>query len=248
MENREKQRVAQDENRRVQEEARKRAAEDAAKREAEEQRRALHERTQAEKNRLEDQRRQQDEHLRNQREAILRAEAERVIKMEEMHRQIQFSRQQAVAQMNEEKENRERLERLRVEVDSRQTYNNKSVVSKPTRVQAPRPPRASGNARSGATFSPQDFLDHQVLFVYSNRAAIDEKLPGVPFTKRAEGVYFLGGRKCTIEEVGGSLYVRKGQQFEPLLEWLEKTERVEGLRAKGAKSAQLFITSRQGVF
>jgi len=151
------------------------------------------------------------------------------------------------------------LERLRQEVDNQQAHRsapNKSQVRAPAlRASAapvarqPQRNQRDAPARSGAAFHPQDFLDHQVLELYHSRASPDDKLPSVPFTKKAESLYFLGCRKCAVEDLQGLLYVKKGQDYIPLQEWFEKTERVEGLRLKGAKSAAtFFVFQQQGVF
>jgi len=136
--------------------------------------------------------------MKNQREAILRAEAERNAKMEEMHRQIQAARQAAVSQMQEEKKNRERLERLRQEVDNQQVQRSgpkpqarsaQAAPFRPPPQQQPRQRQGASTARSGAAFYPQDFLDHQVLEIYQSRNAPDDKLPPVAFTKKGVIVF-----------------------------------------------------------
>jgi len=58
-------------------------------------------------------------------------------------------------------------------------------------------------------------------------------------------LYFVGCKKCAVEDLNGVLYVKKGQDYVPLQEWIEKIERVEGLRLKGAKSAQTFFVFQQ---
>jgi len=227
------------------EEALRKASEDALRREAEEKRRMLQQAAIQERQRIDEQRKQAEEHLRNQREAILRAEAERTAKMEEMHRQIQLTRQQAVAQIEADKANRERLERLRQEVDNQQM--SRVAQKKPVVQRAPvaRQPRvAAGSASSEAAFSPQDFLDHEVLSVYTDRGAPDSRYPPVPFTKKGDATYCMGSKRCVVEEGRSGLLVRN----ESLQEWMEKAERLEGIRLNGLKTATTFVVLQQHGF
>jgi len=248
-EQREKEEKIRQEQARIAEiERRKREAEEAANRAKEEQLRMLQNHALQEKAKLEEQRRQVEEALKVRKEAIARAEAERVARMEEMHVQIQKTREVAASQIAIEKENRERLERLRKEVDAQQVsnYGNKPKVVVPV-VRATPVNRGGTPARSGANFAPQTSLDYSVFTIYHSRSAPDEQLPSVTFSRRGEGLFFLGVKKCVIEEMPGGVYVKKGQDYEPLQQWLERNERVEGLRLKGLKSANTFVSFQQSV-
>jgi len=111
-----------------------------------------------------------------------------------------------------EKAQRERLEKLKQEVDQQQNRNvAKPTNSRPAPVSRPAPTRvcrANAEGRSGANFYPQSSLDHEVLNAYHSREQPDESLPIVPFSRRSEGVFFLGLRKCEIEEHGSTLLVK----------------------------------------
>jgi len=205
------------------------------------------------KKKIDDQRRQAEELLKNKRDAIARAESERQQKMQEMHNEIQKARDAQMAQMALDKANRERIERLRIEVESGVSQRVATSASKQpvSRAAAPTPVRRPVGDQAGAKgagFAPESFLAHQIFGAYCSRNPPDEKLPVVTLTKRSEGLFFLGTRKCQIQDESGVLYVKQGEKYEEFVTWLEKNERTEALRAKGLKSAQTVFAFQRGAF
>jgi len=200
-------------------------------------RRSLEDNARREKLRLEEQRRRQEENLRRQRDAVLREEQERQNEYERLHLTLQRDKETTLQNLATEKANRERIEALRKEMDSRQaTPLKRKVDAPPARSAAVQRPRLIA-ATSSASFYPQTSMDYDVLGVYNNRQPVAGNLPPVTFSKKQEGLYFLGQRKCVIVEVDGSLYVKLGQGHEDFLSWLEKTEKVEALRMRGMSTA-----------
>jgi len=202
----------------------------------------LQEAAKRERNRLEEQRRQYEEQIRVQREAVLRAEEERMRRLEEAQEQIQRNREAAMKKIAEERRDRERLENLRMEVENKTRKQVPQVQASQPKKTTERKVSARTNGDSSGTptsFTPKTYEDFEILRVIQSRTPPDPSLPAVPFTKRAEGVYFLGLRKCLIEEFDYQYMVKVGSSHEDLISWYERNERLEGLRSRGMKAAQI---------
>jgi len=105
--------------------------------------------------------------------------------------------------------------------------------------------RIGGDAKTNANFEPKTYMDQIVYGEYCSRSALDASLPPVPFTRKDEGLFYLGLRKCEIELVNDVPFVKQGGHLENFVSWLEKVERVEALRSKGMKSANMMFTFQQ---
>jgi hypothetical protein len=251
-------RLREQEEKRIAEDRRLKLAEEERRKAIEEQQRRLQEAAEKERSRLSEQRKQYEEQIRIQREAVLKAEEERMRRLEEAQREIARRREEAMRELAIEKENRLRIERLKEEVErqqlskrvqSQQPVQKKQPDSK-QRAIIPRVAtnRESENEDSQSTFQPKSYDDYQILEIYNSRQQPDPSLPSIPFSKRGK-VFYLGLRKFEIIEDGGDFYVKLGNGNEDLLSWIEKTEKVEGLRTKGLNAAKLFhVAQMQGVF
>eukprot|EP01126_Amoeba_proteus_P059413 TRINITY_DN7757_c0_g3_i2.p1 TRINITY_DN7757_c0_g3~~TRINITY_DN7757_c0_g3_i2.p1 ORF type:complete len:170 (+),score=37.87 TRINITY_DN7757_c0_g3_i2:156-665(+) len=160
-----------------------------------------------------------------------------------MRRQIAREKETALQKIAEERANRERLEALKKEVESKTTSLPIKPVTLPPRQQhAPKPVVNQNQAANAANFDAQSELDKEVLEIYGSRQALPNKLPPVKFSKIEDGVYLLGSRKITVEILEGSVYVKLGTNREDFLSWLEKIEKVEALRIRSFNSANTFCS------
>jgi len=167
-----------------------------------------------------------------------------------MQKTLQKDKEAVMQNIATEKADRARIDALRKEVESRQVTPLKRKVDIPTSVRSPPSQRPRLTlANSAAAFVAETPLDSQVLNIYHHRQPVSGKdLPSVPFTKKAEGLYFLGQRKCAVEVVEGRVCVKLGQSYEDFQSWLEKAERVEALRIRSLKTANNLFTLQQAGF
>jgi len=124
------------------------------------------------------------------------------------------------------------------EPQPRGEIQRKPAQSKPL-IQAPKPQtKIPGKKSTAEVFVPRTYTDFQILQLYNSRTLPDPSLPPVSFTKKGtEGVYFLGIRKCVVEEVDCEYLVKTGSSYQSFVSWIEATERVEALRSRAMSSA-----------
>jgi len=163
--------------------------------------------------------------------------------MLDMHVALKRQKEDAFRQMEQERRDRERREQLRREHE--ESLSRPQARPKLQNVQQPAPrfvpKRKLESARQGNPFEPSDDRDEAVLNAYASRSAPDASLPNVPFVKR-NGTYWLGQRRCDCAVVDNvDVVVILGNCAVPFMDWIEKAERVEGLRIKGLQSAQSMI-------
>jgi len=87
-------------------------------------------------------------------------------------------------------------------------------------------------------FQPENDLDNFVIQTYLSRNKHTLELPDVTFTKgKKEGSYFIGQRRINLDYIDSEVVVIQGNNFKPFQPYLEKQERVEGLKLKALNSA-----------
>jgi len=236
------------------EERRLKESEEERRKAIEEQQRRLQEAAQRERNRLEQQRKQYEEQIRIQREAILKAEEERMFRLQEAQDQTAKNREVAMKKIAEEREARARLEKLKLEVNERNEGPKISqlkpqrgeIVRKPVQKPQTQVARQSYNnntqgKKAAEIFVPRTYADFQILELYNSRNRPDPSLPLVSFTKKGnEGTYFLGLRKCVVEEIDCEYLVKTGSSYQNFVSWVEANERVEALRSRAMNAAVVF--------
>jgi hypothetical protein len=236
--------------RRANEEKRLKLAEEERTKAIQEQQRRVQSAAEQERAKLSEQRRLYEEQIKIQREAVLKAEAERMRRLEEAQQEIARRREVALREIAIERENRERvqaLEAMEKDRSSKKVQQQQQVAKKPVEQVIRQKPEKRKNFPSNnsdnanhANFVPSTYDDHQILAIYHSRHSPDPSLPPVPFTKKGN-LYYLGLRKCEIIEQDGEFHVKLNvNTTEDLQTWLEKIERVEGLRTKGMNAARLY--------
>jgi len=176
------------------------------------------------------------ERARLEKEAIERGQRDAQKEMNAIKEQMKQQKEEAFRLMDEDRRNRERRELLRREHEA-SLNKPRAVVKKQQPVAPPPKKKIAPSARIGLPFEPEDDVDQELLNEYQNRAEPDQKLPKVILSKR-NGYYWIGQRRFEVE-LQDQLYVREGVSHLTLFStWIEKAERVEGLRQKGYQSAQ----------
>jgi len=175
------------------------------------------------------------ERSRLEKEAIEKQQREDQKEMIAIQEQMKQQKEDIFRQMDEYRRNRERREALRREHEA--SLNQPRVVVKKQLVAPPPKKKVTAPAsRIGLPFEPEDDVDQELLNEYQNRSEPDEKLPKVILSKR-NGYYWLGQRRFAVE-LQDQVYVKEGASLTPFSTWIERAERVEGLRQKGYQSAQ----------
>jgi len=235
----------QEERKRV-EERRLQEAEEERRKAIEEQQRRLKAAAEQERNKLIEQRRIYEEQIKIQRDAVLKAEIERMRRLEEAQQELARRREAALRELVAEKEIKSRLENMKDETDrSRKPQQQVAAQSKPQPIQREKiVQRQSEHSSTTLSFHPKTYDDHQILNIYVSRSAPDPMLPDVQFSKRGK-LFYLGLRKCEIVDMDGDFHVKLSiSKTEDLRSWLERVERVEGLRIQGLEAAKIFQNAR----
>jgi hypothetical protein len=235
--------------RKANEDRRLKLAEEERTKAIQEQQRRVQSAAEQERTKLNEQRKQYEEQIKIQREAVLKAETERMRRLEEAQLEIARRREVALREIAIERENRERVQVLEAMEKDRQSskkVQQQVVAKKPAEPVVRQKPEKRKNFPSNsdntnhATFAPSTYDDHQILNIYNSRNSPDPSLPPVPFSKKGN-LFYLGLRKCEIVDKDGDFHVKLNvNTTEDLQTWLEKTERVEGLRTKGFNAARLY--------
>jgi len=167
-----------------------------------------------------------------------------------VQQEIARNREAAMRQIAAEREARARIERLTLEVENRshqpqmQQQQQQQKIAKPiTKKPEKRVNLSNSNdSTKSLQFQPRNFDETCIVEIYLSRQPPDSSLPVVPFTKKGDLLY-LGLRKCEVIESDGDFYVKTGPSSqEPFCTWVERIERVEGLRSKAMNSHKIYAT------
>jgi len=87
-------------------------------------------------------------------------------------------------------------------------------------------------------FEAENDLDSLVIRDYLLRNKIQMDLPDVPFKKgNRDGFYLIGQRRIQVDEIDDEVVVVIGKRWENFIRFIEKQEKIEGLKRKALNSA-----------
>jgi len=87
-------------------------------------------------------------------------------------------------------------------------------------------------------FEAENDLDNLVIRDYLRRNKIQMDLPDVPFKKgNRDGLYIIGQRRIQVDEIDDEVVVIIGKRWENFIRFIEKQEKIEGLKRKALNSA-----------
>jgi len=234
--------------RRKAEEERQRKIDDANRKKEElrlkreEEKRKIQETVQRQKQEMDDHHSSNQLETENKRKEILRVQEEKKQQLLQMQSNLSRQREEVWKKLEEEKEALQRRKDYDKEIKDRETTQQqtrrKRVVA--PKIEQRREPRDVPilNYDDNLPFQPENELDNIVIQEYRNRTVQNPDLPNVPFTKgKQEGFYIIGQRRFNVLYEDGEVVVNFGNKHINFLSFIEKQEKVEGLKKKALNSA-----------